>query len=312
MTTAEPTTAERHAQLLRQGIQAARAKDKVTARRILRQAVALANDHELTWMWLASVAETRAEAQACVETVLRINPENAQARDWLDRALETTRVKPLPAETARPRSVNNAHTARSRVTAEPSRAEVPVRDAATPPRVTSRLEPSAQRSVLNHSPESGRFHRQGAAPVHDPSAAMLFTPTEGVQMAKVVLVVDDSPTVRKLVAVTLEREGYCVISASDGMEALAKLNDLVPDLILLDIAMPNLDGYQVCKVIKANEKTRDLPIVMLSGKDGFFDKVRGRMSGATDYVTKPFEPKALVTTLDKHLHRVGLESRAHG
>jgi twitching motility two-component system response regulator PilG len=104
-----------------------------------------------------------------------------------------------------------------------------------------------------------------------------------------------------LVTITLEKRDYRVIPASDGLEALAKINDGLPDLVLLDITMPRMDGYQLCKIIKGNPGTKHVPVVMLSGKDGFFDKVRGRMAGSTEYITKPFEPDALVRTVEKHI-----------
>ena len=126
----------------------------------------------------------------------------------------------------------------------------------------------------------------------------------------VIMIVDDSPTIRKLVSMTLEEAGYGVVSAADGMQALGKLNgqspDLngrLPDLILLDITMPRMDGYQVCKIIKGYKQTKGIPVVMLSGKDGFFDRVRGRIAGSTDYITKPFQPKELVQAVNKHTKR---------
>jgi twitching motility two-component system response regulator PilG len=118
---------------------------------------------------------------------------------------------------------------------------------------------------------------------------------------KIIMVVDDSPTVRKLVSTKLEKCGHIVVAAFDGMDALAKVNETVPDLILLDITMPRLDGYQVCKLIRGNELTKDIPIIMISGKDGFFDKVRGRMAGSSGYITKPFGPDTLMRTLETHL-----------
>lgn len=118
---------------------------------------------------------------------------------------------------------------------------------------------------------------------------------------KVILVVDDSPTVRKIVKVTLTKIGYRVIMAEDGLEALAKIEDERPDLILLDIIMPHLDGYQVCSLIKKNPHYKHVPVVMLSGKDGFFDKVRGRLAGSVDYITKPFQPHVVTETVEKYL-----------
>ena len=118
---------------------------------------------------------------------------------------------------------------------------------------------------------------------------------------KVILVVDDSPTVCKIVKVTLTKMGCRVVMAEDGLEALAKIEDEKPDLILLDIMMPHLDGYQVCTLIKRKPHYKHVPVVMLSGKDGFFDKVRGRLAGSTGYITKPFQPNELTETVEKHL-----------
>ena len=117
-----------------------------------------------------------------------------------------------------------------------------------------------------------------------------------------ILVVDDSPTVRKLISGKLEKCGHEVVCAVDGVDALEKINELVPDLVLLDITMPRMDGYQVCKLIRNNEMTKDVPVVMISGKDGFFDKVRGRMAGTSGYITKPFGPETLMKTVETYLN----------
>ncbi len=117
-----------------------------------------------------------------------------------------------------------------------------------------------------------------------------------------ILVVDDSPTVRKLISGKLEKCGHEVVCAIDGVDALEKINELKPDLVLLDITMPRMDGYQVCKLIRNNETTKDVPVVMISGKDGFFDKVRGRMAGTSGYITKPFGPETLMKTVETYLN----------
>jgi CheY-like chemotaxis protein len=116
-----------------------------------------------------------------------------------------------------------------------------------------------------------------------------------------ILVVDDSATVRKLISGKLEKCGHEVICAVDGVDALEKLKEISPDLILLDINMPRMDGYQVCKMIRGNETMKDTPVVMISGKDGFFDKVRGRMAGTTGYITKPFGPETLMKTVETYI-----------
>lgn len=128
---------------------------------------------------------------------------------------------------------------------------------------------------------------------------------EAQPKGRTILVVDDSATVRKLISGKLEKSGHEVVCAVDGMDALAKLNEIVPDLILLDITMPRMDGYQVCKLIRNNQATKDIPVVMISGKDGFFDKVRGRMAGTTGYITKPFGPETLMKALDAYIKNGG-------
>ncbi len=124
---------------------------------------------------------------------------------------------------------------------------------------------------------------------------------DAMPKGKTILVVDDSPTVRKLIAGKLEKSGHHVICAVDGVDGLTRMEEGLPDLILLDIAMPRMDGYQVCKQIRSNPAAKDIPIVMISGKDGFFDKVRGRMAGTTGYITKPFGPETLMKALETYL-----------
>lgn len=123
--------------------------------------------------------------------------------------------------------------------------------------------------------------------------------TEALAARKLIVAVDDSLTVRKIVSISLERIGYRVMTACEGRQGLELIARERPDLILLDITMPGLDGYQVCKAIKQNPDTRKIPIVMLSGKDGFFDKVKGRLAGATDYITKPFREATLAEAVKK-------------
>ena len=109
-----------------------------------------------------------------------------------------------------------------------------------------------------------------------------------------VLVVDDSNTIRRSAEIFLKQGGHDVMLAEDGFDALAKVNDYQPQLIFCDILMPRLDGYQTCAIIKRNAKYSGVPVVMLSSKDGVFDKARGRMVGAQDYLTKPFTKDQLL------------------
>lgn len=124
---------------------------------------------------------------------------------------------------------------------------------------------------------------------------------ESKPKGKTILVVDDSATVRKLLSSKLEKSGHNVICAIDGVDGLTKISERMPDMVFLDINMPRKDGYDVCKEIRSNPVAKHLPVVMISGKDGFFDKVRGKMAGASGYVTKPFGPDALMKALETHL-----------
>jgi len=116
-----------------------------------------------------------------------------------------------------------------------------------------------------------------------------------------VMVIDDSRTIRRTAETLLSREGAEVITAVDGFEALAKIAELEPQIIFVDIMMPRLDGYQTCTLIKNNQRFRDIPVIMLSSKDGLFDKARGRIVGSEQYVTKPFTREELLDAIRKHV-----------
>ena len=109
-----------------------------------------------------------------------------------------------------------------------------------------------------------------------------------------VLVIDDSNTIRRSAEIFLRQGGHEVVLAEDGFDALAKINDHSPQLIFCDILMPRLDGYQTCAIIKRNPRFAHVPVIMLSSKDGLFDKARGRMVGSEDYLTKPFTKDQLL------------------
>lgn len=112
-----------------------------------------------------------------------------------------------------------------------------------------------------------------------------------------VLVIDDSNTIRRSAEIFLRQGGHEVVLAEDGFDALTKVSDHAPDLIFCDILMPRLDGYQTCAIIKRNARFGRVPVVMLSSKDGIFDKARGRMVGSQDYLTKPFTKDQLLQTV---------------
>ena len=115
-----------------------------------------------------------------------------------------------------------------------------------------------------------------------------------------VMVIDDSNTIRRSAEIFLTKAGCEVILAEDGFDAMAKITDHQPDVIFVDIMMPRLDGYQTCTLIKKNLKFKVTPVIMLSSKDGLFDRARGRMVGSDEYLTKPFTKESLLQTVRKH------------
>jgi twitching motility two-component system response regulator PilG len=115
-----------------------------------------------------------------------------------------------------------------------------------------------------------------------------------------VMVIDDSNTIRRSAEIFLKQGGCDVVLAEDGFDALAKISDHHPDVIFCDILMPRLDGYQTCAIIKRNPKFAGVPVIMLSSKDGLFDKARGRMVGSEDYLTKPFTKDQLLQAVMQH------------
>lgn len=115
-----------------------------------------------------------------------------------------------------------------------------------------------------------------------------------------VMVIDDSNTIRRSAEIFLLKAGCEVILAEDGFDALAKITDHQPEVIFVDIMMPRLDGYQTCALIKKNARLRDIPVIMLSSKDGLFDRARGRLVGSDEYLTKPFTKDTLLEAVRRH------------
>ncbi|WP_394809283.1 PleD family two-component system response regulator [Nitrosomonas sp.] len=119
----------------------------------------------------------------------------------------------------------------------------------------------------------------------------------GVLKGFKVMIIDDSNTIRRSAELFLRPSGCEVILAEDGFEAMSKIVDNQPDIIFVDITMPRLDGYQACMLIKKNPIYQSIPVIMLSSKDGLFDKARGRMAGSDDYLTKPFTAEGLLSII---------------
>jgi len=123
-----------------------------------------------------------------------------------------------------------------------------------------------------------------------------------------VLVIDDSKTIRRTAETLLSKEGCEVYTAVDGFDALSKIADHQPDIVFVDIMMPRLDGYQTCALIKKNAKFHPTPVVMLSSKDGLFDRARGRMVGSDQYLTKPFTKESLLKAVANHVKATAQQS----
>lgn len=120
-----------------------------------------------------------------------------------------------------------------------------------------------------------------------------------------VMVIDDSHTIRRSAEIFLQQSGCEVFLAEDGFDALSKIADHLPDVIFVDIMMPRLDGYQTCSLIKRNARFKSIPVIMLSSKDGLFDRARGRMAGSDQYLTKPFTQHALLDAVRQYRHSPG-------
>jgi twitching motility two-component system response regulator PilG len=178
------------------------------------------------------------------------------------------------------------------------------------PRIDSDSEPTQSASNLASLSETTRQTEASSdgtpldpAAEFDAIAGQAYGQFEqdGSEKSEVILVVDDSPTVRKLIAMTLEKRGYKVASAFDGVAAIKEIAGHNPALILMDVNMPRLDGYQLCKLVKKHNSTRHIPVIMLTGKDGMFDRLRGRLVGCSGYISKPFVPDELVATVEQFL-----------
>lgn len=117
------------------------------------------------------------------------------------------------------------------------------------------------------------------------------------------MVIDDSKTIRRTAETLLKKVGCEVVTAIDGFDALAKIADHRPDIIFVDIMMPRLDGYQTCALIKNNKEFKSTPVIMLSSKDGLFDRAKGRIVGSDQYLTKPFSRDELLGAISEHVSR---------
>lgn len=359
--------------LWQEGVSAAKEGRKAEARALLMELTDLDSQHEMAWLWLASLAQDVEEATRYTLRVLRLNPNNERAQAWLEKLqpkvsepaapppTTTAAPPPLPVKSneaaiwccpfcateavtaplrcaqchaivslthldellaSQDRSLPRVQEAvvhlEDQVQAAGQQVEASLlfnlglgclnlsrlgegaeylRRAAALQRGDSRLQEQVKRLLQRVATPTAVAASATATPATLRSAQSAELTTAG---SYTILVVDDSPTIRKLVSLTLEKYGHHVLCAQNGLDALNALKEAIPDLILSDITMPQMDGYQLCKMIRSNAVTKGVPIIMLSGKDGLFDKLRGRMVGATAYITKPFEIDSLLQLIDLH------------
>jgi twitching motility two-component system response regulator PilG len=254
-----------------------------------REAIELTGGDVESWLGLASTTEDKAEAAKAIEFAQSINrddPRIAAALDWLHGPQVDPSLLPEPGD---------AFARFESAAMPPANGHGDVDDSlfdklATLPAAADATPAPAVEAAI-----------EVPAPPVPASPPLTARPVEAVNgAAPAIMVVDDSPTIRKILGLTLERAGYRVFAEANGTSALARLQEIVPNLVLLDIAMPDLDGYEVCKRIKQDPRTQGVPVIMLSGKGAFFDKVKGHMAGATEYLTKPFETPAVLAVVTSH------------
>jgi twitching motility two-component system response regulator PilG len=315
------------------GIAEAQAGRAASAREHLRAATNEDPRQEVALHWLATVAETPEEAMDCLRRVVEINPQNAGAQGELQRleaelapdpaACPLCSTRPTEASPRCPGcgallSLDDPDALADAKPVNARQMKVAVdhyqKVLAQGPNFAAQhalalaylnLQQWAEglgalRTVATLQPANRALRAQFNALLGRRARLEELSRQKPEVAAQSILVVDDSPTVRKLVTLALEKQGYKVVVAADGYQAAQALREGVPNLVLLDIMMPGVDGYQVCKMIKGNRDTARVPVVMLSGKDGFFDKIRGRLAGSTDYITKPFEPAKLLDVVRKY------------
>jgi twitching motility two-component system response regulator PilG len=310
--------------LVREAVAEVRSGNKPAARKLLASACQLNANNDKAWLWRASLAETTGEAIYFLEQVLRIDPGNATAVAWLEKCKPKV-VEPVEEESAAssPECPFCSHTEEREFTRCPRCKAVLSLDLYAIESNQGVDERQLRHAIEHYTKLNAndvfevqyylaiaylQLLQSQEAVVHLRRAAAIAPGDTDVKAAldrllrrKAILVVDDSLTIRSVVGKTLEREKHRAVLVSNGMDALGQLKDEKVDLVLCDISMPMMDGYQLCKLIKDNPKTKRVPVVMLSGHDGFFDKVKGRMAGASDYITKPVEPPALLKAIKKYL-----------
>lgn len=311
-------------ELLQKGIQAARAGNRLLARLHLEKATETEATNPELWLWLSWVAETPAKAQVYLRKLTGFTTHAATAAaglEWIEALVEpaTTEVKtaptsevatvgtvemPLATEGLPLHRIPDALLNRAFTTPAPA----PGLALATPMAADEFPVqcPACDVVLLVRNSAIGQTRACPACQHRFDMLPKLQAPVVvGVpikdSLQETVLIVDDSPTIRRVATSVLEQHGYRVLSADNGESGFDLALRERPNLILLDVRMPGLDGYETCKRLRAAPVTSKTPIVMLSGNDGFFDQVQGYQAGSSVYLTKPCEAKEMVAAVKRFL-----------
>lgn len=274
--------------LFRAGIRAAKREAKEDAHVLLTEGLVIDESFETGWLWLAEISSSQPSKAMALRKAVELNPSK-RTRSKLASVL--LRIGQAAA------SQGQKSVARSNFS-----------DA-------SKLEPSSAKvwlscaTVSQDAKQAISFLKKALAlePEHQKARAWLAKLEASAKRQaakapkKMVLLVDDSSTIQKLVKLTLTRRGYRVELASSGLQALSMLEDAEPNLILLDINMPEMDGLELLRRLKQNRQTRDIPVMMLTGSDGAADRNTGRQSGAVEYLVKPIKPAELEEAVARHV-----------
>ena len=305
--------------LLKEAITAYKGDDKSQARLLLESASRESSDNELVLLWRAFFANNPAKEKEYIEEVLRINPKNDKALEWyanlqsVASALPTAQWEcPLcrqecaaaPKQCPHCSGIIDLGDLDAFLTNEYARRDL----------IRAAIEHIRSAPNSGNDPES-QVHlamahlnllQSNEALIHLRKASVLRPENKVIKRLvwkllarRQVMVVDDSLTIRIAVSGLLERSRYRSVAAVDGLDALVRLDEEIPDVVILDIKMPKLDGYQVCKALKANQRTRHVPVIMLSAS--LIDKVRGTMLGAVEFISKPFRNEALLKLIERHM-----------
>ncbi len=322
--------------LVRTAIDATQEKDFARARDLLSEALERDPKNEHALLWSAGVAVHPSDSIRFLQRVLEVNPNCERAKQGLEQFQVEFGAWSCPlCEALGQPSIERCPSCRAVLTLnQPDAFDAPTgADETAMGRAITRLTPLAQAA-----PGSVEAFRLGlaylnigqpaeaikvfntAATRHDADAkwkaqvqklaahwrsartqSPVKTETASASGSPLIMVVDDSATVRKLVSIALEGVGYRVVSFADGLQVAEGIKTHgVPSLAILDIAMPGLDGFGVITLLRENPETAKIPIFLLTGKDSFLNRLRGKWAGVAEYLTKPFQPKALVDVVDRH------------